>query len=114
MAGSLSEPREFEVWNGHKPRLRAGATPERKALVVDDAAREKLVKIEAKVVAHSRYVTFQMADVAVPRRLFGFILRRISQLGSLSPVGHEQGVVRWNKNDARPDGEVCSNSCELP
>jgi hypothetical protein len=28
--------------------------------------REKLVKIGAKVVSHSRYVTFQMAEVAVP------------------------------------------------
>jgi hypothetical protein len=29
--------------------------------------REKLVKIGAKVVAHGRYVTFQLAEVAVPR-----------------------------------------------
>ena len=27
--------------------------------------REKLVKISAKVVRHRRYVTFQMADVAI-------------------------------------------------
>jgi hypothetical protein len=33
--------------------------------------REKLVKIGAKVVAHGRYVTFQMVEVAVPRDLFG-------------------------------------------
>lgn len=32
--------------------------------------REKLVKIGAKIVAHARYVTFQMAEVAVPRELF--------------------------------------------
>jgi hypothetical protein len=30
--------------------------------------REKLVKIGANVVAHGRYVTFQMAKVGVPRR----------------------------------------------
>jgi hypothetical protein len=48
--------------------------------------REKLVKIGAKVVTHSRYVTFQMAEVAIPRRLFRTILRRISRLGPLSPV----------------------------
>ena len=30
--------------------------------------REKLIKIGAKVVSHGRYVTFQMAEVAVPRR----------------------------------------------
>ena len=42
--------------------------------------REKLVKIGAKVVAHGRYVTFQMAEVAVRRDLFWNILRRIDQL----------------------------------
>jgi hypothetical protein len=48
--------------------------------------REKLVKIGAKVVAHSRYVTFQMAEVAIPKRLFRTILRRISRLGPPTPV----------------------------
>ncbi len=48
--------------------------------------REKLVKIGAKVVTHSRYVTFQMAEVAIPRGLFKTILRRISRLGPLSPA----------------------------
>ncbi len=42
--------------------------------------REKLVKIGAKVVGHGRYVTFQMAEVAVPRDLFRNILRRIDKL----------------------------------
>jgi hypothetical protein len=42
--------------------------------------REKLIKIGAKVVRHSRYVVFQMAEVAVPRDLFGAILARIGQL----------------------------------
>jgi hypothetical protein len=42
--------------------------------------REKLVKIGAKVVSHGRYVTFQMAEVAVPRELIGKILRRIAEL----------------------------------
>ena len=36
--------------------------------------REKLIKIEAKVVTHSRYVIFQMAEVAVPCELFARIL----------------------------------------
>ena len=31
--------------------------------------KEKLIKIGAKVVRHSRYVMFQMAEVAVPRAL---------------------------------------------
>ena len=42
--------------------------------------REKLIKIGAKVVAHSRYVFFQMAKVAVPRKLFVAILDRIQRL----------------------------------
>ncbi|MPZ59657.1 MAG: IS1380 family transposase [Rhizobiales bacterium] len=42
--------------------------------------REKLVKIGAKVVSHGRYVTFQMAAVAVPRDLFRKILRLIEGL----------------------------------
>jgi hypothetical protein len=42
--------------------------------------REKLVKIGAKVVTHARYVTFQMAEVAVPKELFQEILRLIDEL----------------------------------
>jgi hypothetical protein len=42
--------------------------------------REKLIKIGAKVVRHGRYVTFQLAEVAVPRGLFREILRLIDGL----------------------------------
>ncbi len=42
--------------------------------------REKLIKIGAKVVRHGRYVTFQLAEVAIPRRLFAEILRLIDGL----------------------------------
>jgi len=42
--------------------------------------REKLIKIGAKVVRHSRYVVFQMAEVVVPRALFSEILERIGRL----------------------------------
>ena len=42
--------------------------------------REKLVKIGAKVVRHGRYVTFQLAEVAVPRSLFQKILKLIDDL----------------------------------
>ena len=41
---------------------------------------EKSVKIGAKVVAHGRYVTFQMAEVAVPHDLFRKVLRLIDDL----------------------------------
>jgi DDE family transposase len=42
--------------------------------------REKLIKIGAKVVNHGRYVTFQMAEVAVPRQMFHEILSMIARL----------------------------------
>jgi hypothetical protein len=42
--------------------------------------REKLIKIGAKVAIHSRYVVFQMAEVAVPKPLFAEILDRIGRL----------------------------------
>jgi hypothetical protein len=42
--------------------------------------REKLIKIGAKVVTHTRRVIFQMAEVAVPRDLFQSILQAIDRL----------------------------------
>ena len=42
--------------------------------------REKLIKIGAKVVRHSRQIIFQMAEVAVPRELFRAILEGIERL----------------------------------
>ncbi len=47
--------------------------------------QEKLVKIGAKVVRHGRYITFQMAAVAIPRTLFADILRLVDGLG-LAPL----------------------------
>ena len=48
--------------------------------------REKLIKIGAKFVQHARCVTFQMAQVAVPRQRFQQILRRIERLKIKSPL----------------------------
>ena len=42
--------------------------------------REKLVKIGARIVKHSRYVIFQLAEVAIPRELFATIRGRIQAL----------------------------------
>ena len=42
--------------------------------------REKLIKIGAKVVRHGRYITFQMAEVAIPRTLFAEIPRPVDGL----------------------------------
>jgi hypothetical protein len=40
----------------------------------------KLIKSGAKVVQHARYITFQLAEVAVPRTLLQAILRKIHRL----------------------------------
>ena len=42
--------------------------------------REKLIKIGAKIIRHGCYVTFQMAEVAIPRDLFADIMCRIDRL----------------------------------
>jgi len=42
--------------------------------------REKLIKIGAKVASHGRYITFQMAEVAVSRQMFADILSIIARL----------------------------------
>jgi len=47
--------------------------------------KERLVKIGARIVTHGRYVTFQMAEVAVPRGLFEEILPLIAQLRPQPP-----------------------------
>ncbi len=42
--------------------------------------RGKLIKIGATVIRHGRYITFQLAEVAIPRSLFAIILRLIDGL----------------------------------
>jgi transposase-like protein len=62
-------------------RYRAGsAEPTALQLMPLTSLREKLIKIGAKVVSHGRYVTFQMAEVAVPRQMFADILSLIARL----------------------------------
>ncbi len=47
--------------------------------------REKLIKIGAKMVQHARYATFQLAEVAIPRRLYRTILKRIRRFAEIPP-----------------------------
>ncbi len=61
----------------HKRKLVRPEDAERWSLTT---LREKLVKIGAKVVRHGRYVTFQLAEVAVPRELFRKILSLFDDL----------------------------------
>jgi hypothetical protein len=60
--------------------LRTLATPEPIKEWSMTTLKGKLIKIGAKVVTHGRYVAFQMAEVAIPRNLFGDILRLIAEL----------------------------------
>jgi hypothetical protein len=60
--------------------LRTLALPERVERWTLTTLREKLVKIGAKVVSHGRYVIFQIAEVAVPRRLLAKVLWLIARL----------------------------------
>jgi hypothetical protein len=52
--------------------------------------REKLIKIGAKVVQHAKYVTFQMAELAVPRELFAAILERVQRFGVPPPLAQRR------------------------
>ncbi len=63
--------------HSHKRKLVRPEDAERWSITT---LREKLVKISAKVVRHGRYVTFQLAEVAVPRDSFRKILRLIDDL----------------------------------
>ena len=42
--------------------------------------RERVIKIGAKVINHGRYVTLQLAEVAVSRQMFADILMLIARL----------------------------------
>ena len=80
--------------------------------------REKLIKIGAKVVTHARYVVFQMAEVAVPKRLFRAIRDRIRRLRlpeavpRLRPYMKEQ-TVGGSGGDGADLREFTANGCLL-
>jgi hypothetical protein len=48
--------------------------------------RERLVKIGAKIVRHGRSITFQLAEVMVPRALLQQILSAIAALRPVTPA----------------------------
>jgi Transposase DDE domain group 1 len=63
--------------------MRTLATPKSAEPWSPTSLREKLIKIGAKVVSHGRYITFQMAEVAVSRQMFADILMLIARLRAL-------------------------------
>jgi hypothetical protein len=54
-----------------------------------DEPERKLIKTGTKVVSHSRYIAFQMAEVAIPRGLFADVLRLIVELRPPSDLAPE-------------------------
>ena len=60
----------------------AGDARADQALVADNP-KERLIKIDAKVVSQRRYVVFEMAEVAIASNLFANILRLIAELHPL-------------------------------
>lgn len=65
--------------------LRTLATPEPIKDWTLSSLKEKLIKIGAKVVSHGRYVAFQVAEVAIPRKIFQEILQLIAELRPKPP-----------------------------
>jgi hypothetical protein len=56
--------------------------------------RERLAKIGAKIVRHGRSITFQMAEVVVPRQLFEKILTAIAALRRRPPDAEDRPRLR--------------------
>jgi len=73
---------------------------------------EKLIKIGAKVVRHARYVTFQMAEAAIPRRLFAAILRRIGRLCPVPLQRHAKQAAYSPISDG-PEEIVCGHAARV-
>ncbi len=74
--------------------------------------REKLVKIGAKVVSHGRYVTFQLAEVAVPRELFRKVLSLIDDLrprpapASAGEIDGQEKATGWACLNGEKSGQM--------
>ncbi len=106
----LSSPQSGPIsWSA----LRSGTGPNRKFMAwpreVEQRSRatlrENLVKIGAKVVSHGRYVTFQLAEVAVQRELFRTILSLVDDLRP-RPAPAQAGAI---DGQVKTTGRGCLN-----
>ncbi|MDD5748053.1 MAG: transposase [Actinomycetota bacterium] len=61
--------------------IRRFALPSEVSCLSLSSIQLKLVKIGAKIISHSHMTVFQMAEVAVPEKLFRLMLSKIHQLG---------------------------------
>lgn len=75
--------------------------------------REKLIKIGAKVTRRSKYVTFQLAEVAIARNLFATILDRIARL-TIPPPVLVFGMPASEQNDEEKRSVPVGRSARCP
>jgi len=68
--------------------------------------RKKLIKIAAKMVRHTRYVTFQLTKVAIPRSLYQPILPRIRRFAAIPRTGPAPGGSRCKFMELREMGAI--------
>jgi hypothetical protein len=69
--------------------------------------RDKLIKIGGKMVHHARYVTFQLAEVAVARRLYRAILARVRRFAAIMPVASPIGRASIYHIERMTRGQRC-------
>ncbi len=89
--------------------LRPLATPEPIKDWSLTSLKEKLIKIGAKIVSHGRYVTFQMAEVAIPRQMLQEILRLIAELRRSH---HRRQHETFDRHAFKSNQEECANAKE--
>jgi len=71
----------------------------------------RFIKIGAKVVRHSRYVTFQMAEVTINKKIFTEILFRIDQLRYRSVWSGS--ILRRNEGEVSQNCKLWVRTCEF-
>ena len=112
------------------------ATPEPMSDWSLTTVKEKLISIGAKVVSHSPYITFQMAEVAIRRHMLQEILRLNAELrpnplptpasddrcsciqerptGGLRPDAKEKWTIRTQERHSGPRSEATSHQRVVP
>jgi hypothetical protein len=78
--GYRNNDRSFTNTRLNRPLTRTSPCEDWSLTSLKEKLMEKLIKIGAKIVSHGRYVAFQMAEVAIPRKVFADILRLIAEL----------------------------------
>jgi len=79
--------------------------------------REKLIKIGAKVVAHGRYVTFQMAEVAVSGQLFNENPLAHCPVAGATRTSMKRPRIKFDGQEAKArldEGEAVGSSAREP